>query len=62
MVARTIDGRLHKPFEAMTIDCSEEFVDAITQLIAGRKDRMEKIVNHAAGLGAGWTSLCPVVV
>ena len=26
VVTRTIDGKLHEPFEAMTIDCPEEFV------------------------------------
>ena len=35
VVTRTIDGKLHEPFEAMTIDCPEEFVGAITQLMAG---------------------------
>ncbi len=34
VVTRTIDGKLHEPFEAMTIDCPDEFVGAITQLMA----------------------------
>ncbi|MBW0018726.1 MAG: translational GTPase TypA [Mycobacterium sp.] len=49
VVTRTIDGQLHEPFEAMTIDCPDEFVGAITQLMAGRKGRMEEMANHAAG-------------
>ena len=49
VVTRTIDGKLHEPFEAMTIDCPEEYVGAITQLMAGRKGRMEEMTNHAAG-------------
>lgn len=49
VVTRTLDGKLHEPFEAMTIDCPEEFVGAITQLMAGRKGRMEEMANHAAG-------------
>jgi GTP-binding protein len=49
VVTRTIDGKLHEPFEAMTIDCPEEFVGAITQLMANRKGRMEQMTNHAAG-------------
>src|ERR1700761_7104235 len=49
VVTKTIDGKLHEPFEAMTIDCPEEFVGAITQLMAGRKGRMEEMANHAAG-------------
>ena len=52
VVTQTIDGKLHEPFEAMTIDCPEEFVGAITQLMAGRKGRMEEMANHAAGMGA----------
>ena len=49
VVTQTIDGKLHEPFEAMTIDCPEEFVGAITQLMAARKGRMEDMTNHAAG-------------
>ena len=49
VVTRTIDGKQHEPFEAMTIDCPEEFVGAITQLMAARKGRMEEMTNHAAG-------------
>ncbi|ULL11889.1 translational GTPase TypA [Mycobacterium liflandii] len=49
VVTKTIDGQLHEPFEAMTIDCPDEFVGAITQLMAGRKGRMEEMTNHAAG-------------
>ncbi|MFV0494186.1 translational GTPase TypA [Mycobacterium sp.] len=49
VVTKTIDGKLHEPFEAMTIDCPEEFVGAVTQLMAGRKGRMEELRNHAAG-------------
>ena len=33
----------------MTIDCPDEFVGAITQLMAARKGRMEEMTNHAAG-------------
>jgi GTP-binding protein len=49
VVTQTIDGKLHEPFEAMTIDCPDEFVGAITQLMAARKGRMEEMTNHAAG-------------
>lgn len=49
VVTRQIDGKLHEPFEAMTIDCPDEFVGAITQLMAARKGRMEEMTNHAAG-------------
>jgi GTP-binding protein len=49
VVTKTIDGQLHEPFEALTIDCPEEFVGAVTQLMAARKGRMEEMANHAAG-------------
>jgi GTP-binding protein len=49
VVTKTIDGQLHEPFEALTIDAPEEFVGAITQLMAARKGRMEEMANHAAG-------------
>ncbi|MGW0159074.1 translational GTPase TypA [Mycobacterium sp. NPDC003323] len=49
VVTQTIDGKLHEPFEALTIDCPEEHLGAITQLMAARKGRMEQMTNHAAG-------------
>ncbi|MGV0642425.1 translational GTPase TypA [Mycolicibacterium sp. XJ2546] len=49
VVTKTVDGKPHEPFEALTIDCPEEFVGAITQLMAARKGRMEEMANHAAG-------------
>ena len=49
VVTKTVDGKLHEPFEALTIDCPEEYVGAITQLMAARKGRMEEMTNHAAG-------------
>ncbi len=49
VVTKTIDGRLHEPFEAMTIDIPEQYVGAITQLMAARKGRMTEMANHATG-------------
>ncbi|BBZ00377.1 translational GTPase TypA [Mycolicibacterium fallax] len=49
VVTRTVDGKLHEPYEELTIDCPEEFVGSITQLMAARKGRMEQMTNHAAG-------------
>ncbi|HZA11239.1 translational GTPase TypA [Mycobacterium sp.] len=49
VVTKTIDGNLHEPFEALTIDCPEEFVGTVTQLMAARKGRMTEMANHAAG-------------
>ena len=49
VVTRRIDGTLCEPFEALTVDCPEEFVGTITQLMAARKGRMTEMANHAAG-------------
>jgi GTP-binding protein len=49
VVTKTVDGKLHEPFEALTIDCPEQHVGAITQLMAARKGRMAEMVNHATG-------------
>jgi GTP-binding protein len=50
VVTREIDGRLNEPVERLTIDAPEEYLGALTQLLASRKGRMEQMVNH----GTGW--------
>jgi GTP-binding protein len=50
VVTRQVDGKLHEPVERMTIDTPEEFLGAITQILAARKGRMEQMTNH----GTGW--------
>ncbi|WP_422774183.1 translational GTPase TypA [Plantactinospora sp. WMMC1484] len=50
VVTREIDGRICEPVERLTIDAPEEYLGAITQLLATRKGRMEQLVNH----GTGW--------
>lgn len=49
VVTKTIDGKLHEPFEHLSVDAPGEFVGAITQLAAGRKGRMLEMANHADG-------------
>jgi GTP-binding protein len=49
VVTKTIDGKLHEPFEALTIDCPEQYVGVVTQLMAARKGRMAEMANHATG-------------
>jgi GTP-binding protein len=49
VVTKTIGGRLHEPFESLTIDCPDEYVGAITQLMAARKGRMTEMANHTTG-------------
>jgi len=50
VVTREIDGKLHEPVERLTIDCPEEYLGTVTQLLAVRRGRMEQMVNH----GTGW--------
>ncbi len=49
VLVREIDGRKHEPVERLSIDVPEEHVGAITQLLAGRKGRLEQMVNHETG-------------
>jgi len=50
VVTREVNGRLCEPVERLTIDAPEDYLGAITQLLASRKGRMEQLVNH----GTGW--------
>lgn len=47
------NGQVQEPFEHLTIDAPEEYLGAITQLMAGRKGRMDSMVNH----GTGWVRM-----
>lgn len=49
VVTKKIDGKVHEPFEHLTVDCPEEYVGAITQLAAARKGRMTEMANHTTG-------------
>ncbi|WP_029068606.1 translational GTPase TypA [Jonesia quinghaiensis] len=53
VVTRTVDGKRHEPMERMTIDVPEEYLGAVTQLLAQRKGRMETMINH----GSGWVRM-----
>ena len=44
---------MHEPVERLTIDAPEEYLGALTQLLAARKGRMEQMVNH----GTGWVRM-----
>ncbi|MDN3352630.1 translational GTPase TypA [Actinomadura sp. DC4] len=50
VVTKEIDGKVHEPVERLTVDAPEEYLGAITQLLAVRKGRMEQMTNH----GTGW--------
>jgi GTP-binding protein len=49
VLIREIDGKQHEPVERLSIDAPEEHVGAITQLLAGRKGRLEQMQNHETG-------------
>ncbi|MEK4243188.1 translational GTPase TypA [Janibacter sp. FSL W8-0316] len=50
VVTKEVDGKVHEPVERLTIDTPEEYLGAITQVLAARKGRMEQMTNH----GTGW--------
>ncbi|QLY32761.1 translational GTPase TypA [Nocardia huaxiensis] len=49
VVTKTVDGKVHEPFEELTIDCPDEYLGAVTQLLAARKGKMVQMSNHSAG-------------
>lgn len=53
VVTRMIDGVLHEPMEHLTVDIPEEYLGAVTQLLAARKGVMQSMTNH----GSGWVRL-----
>ncbi|WP_193104266.1 translational GTPase TypA [Brachybacterium sp. FME24] len=53
VLTREIDGKVHEPVERMTVDVPEEYLGTVTQLMAGRKGRMETMSNH----GSGWVRM-----
>ncbi|PJJ71568.1 GTP-binding protein [Diaminobutyricimonas aerilata] len=53
VVTKTVDGKVHEPYEHLTIDAPEDYLGAITQLLAARKGRMEGMSNH----GTGWVRM-----
>ncbi|MGO2632428.1 MAG: translational GTPase TypA [Galactobacter sp.] len=50
VVTKVVDGKVHEPMEEMTIDTPDEYLGAITQLMAARKGRMTEMTNN----GTGW--------
>ncbi|MET4780937.1 translational GTPase TypA [Glaciihabitans sp. UYNi722] len=53
VVVKQVGGKVHEPFEHLTIDAPEEYLGAITQLLAARKGRMGGMSNH----GTGWVRM-----
>jgi GTP-binding protein len=53
VLEREIEGERHEPVERLSIDVPEDYVGAVTQLLAARKGRMEHMTNH----GSGWVRM-----
>ena len=53
VVTKQVDGKTHEPFEHLTVDAPEEYLGAITQLLAARKGLMDGMSNH----GTGWVRM-----
>jgi GTP-binding protein len=53
VVTRVVDGTLHEPVERLTVDCPEEHLGPVTQLLAARRARMTQMINH----GTGWVRM-----
>ncbi|MDF2444478.1 MAG: GTP-binding protein, partial [Subtercola sp.] len=53
VVTKQVNGKTHEPFEHLTVDAPEEFLGAITQLLASRKGMMTTMQNH----GTGWVRM-----
>ncbi len=57
VVTRVIDGIMNEPMERVSIDIPEEYLGAVTQMLAVRKGQMEQMLNH----GTGWVRLEHIV-
>ena len=57
VVTREVNGKVHEPVERLAVDVPEDYLGAVTSLLAVRKGRMESMTNH----GTGWVRLDFVV-
>ena len=53
VVTREIDGKVHEPVEMVSVDVPEEYLGAVSQLLATRKGTLVNMVNH----GTGWVRI-----
>ncbi|KXO88924.1 translational GTPase TypA [Tsukamurella pseudospumae] len=53
VVTQKIDGKVHEPYEHLTVDVPEEYLGSVTQLLANRRGRMETMANQ----GTGWVRM-----
>ena len=53
VLTKELDGKRHEPVERVAIDIPDEYIGVVTQLLALRKGRLQRMVNH----GTGWARL-----
>jgi GTP-binding protein TypA/BipA len=53
VVTHERDGQVHEPIERLSIDAPEDFLGVVIQMLALRRGRQEKLVNH----GTGWVRI-----
>jgi len=49
LTRRGENGELQEPMEKLTVDCPEEHVGAVTQILGPRRGRMMNMTNHGSG-------------
>jgi GTP-binding protein len=55
VVTRTVDGRLHEPFERLSVDVPGEHLGAVTQLLAARKGELVSMVHGESRVRLDYT-------
>ncbi|MCD2190943.1 translational GTPase TypA [Actinomycetospora soli] len=48
VVTKTVDGKLHEPFERLSVDVPDEHLGAVTQLLAARKGEMLEMTHSTS--------------
>ncbi len=49
VLLREVDGRVHEPYERVTVDIPPEFIGTVSQSLAARKARLEQMTTDADG-------------
>ncbi len=49
VITKSIDGKLHEPYEYVFIDVPEEFTGVVTEKLSMRKGIMQNMINHGHG-------------
>jgi len=49
VITRRIDDVLHEPMETLIVDCPEDFIGTVTQMVGERRGKMMKMSNHGTG-------------